>query len=64
MLPNLGLKSWATKRNEMNGGGGNTLNWNDWVDKKYSLETFTMNDAWTRLVILLFADPHLLECGK
>jgi len=23
-----------------------------------------VDDGWTRLVIFLFGDPHLLECGK
>ena len=28
------------------------------------LETFSMNDGWARLVVFLFADPHLLEGGQ
>merc|ERR1739848_369915 len=29
-----------------------------------NLEAFSVDDGWTRLVIFLFGDPHLLECGK
>ena len=27
-------------------------------------KAFTMNDRWTRLVVLLFTDPHLLKRGQ
>jgi len=28
------------------------------------LEAFAMDDAWSGFVVLLFADPHLLEGGQ
>ena len=30
-------------------------------NKLPSLEAFPMNDGWTRFIVFLFADPHLLE---
>ena len=36
----------------------------DIQNKQESLETLSVNDGWAGLVVLLFADPHLLKCGK
>ena len=30
----------------------------------YSLEALSMDDRRSRCIVLLFADPHLLECGE
>merc|ERR1719494_15496 len=32
--------------------------------KKKSLEAFPVDNGWTRLVVFLFGDPHLLEGGE
>ena len=29
-----------------------------------NLEAFSVNDGWSRFIIFLFADPHLLESGQ
>ena len=35
-----------------------------WSSDSSFLEALSVNDSWSGLVILLFADPHLLEGGE
>jgi len=38
---------------------------NVWVTLRLSpLEAFSVDNGWTRFVVFLFADPHLLEGGE